>query len=169
MLRIEGESSPGWGILCIRSKVISLYVTSPKIMHKDTRVFLHWLSYDSFPDSLPIFINCQKINHFPPVCSFLYFPPAHRVPSLLYSFSSFVFLPFVFSLFITFQRPPSHCPFLILCSAEKYLQQQTFFCSEWQETLLIQCSKDRWYNESCGWLYSLCQNKGWPSFSLKFA
>lgn len=36
--------------------------------------------------------------------------------------------PFCFLfLFITFQRPTSHCPLLIPCCAEKFLQQQSFF------------------------------------------
>jgi len=37
--------------------------------------------------------------------------------------SAFCFL----FLFLTFERPPSHCSLLIPCSAEKYLQQQSFF------------------------------------------
>lgn len=53
-------------------------------------------------------------------------PP--RAFTFVFSACLFRCSPFCFLfLFIPFQRPPSHCPLLIPCSAEKYLQQQTFF------------------------------------------
>lgn len=133
VLHTDGEASTGLGSLCIRNKVVSLYVPSQKNMHKDTWVFLRWLNYDSFPDSLPIFINCQKINHFPPMCSFLYFPPAHPVPSLLYSLlASFVALPFVFSFFLyLFKGLPPIVPYSYpallknTCSSKPFLKWVT--------------------------------------------
>lgn len=105
---------------CLKLNNLSLHSFTNN-MHKGTWVFLSCLNYDSFSDSQPIFINCHKINHFPPMCSFLYFPPAYPIPSLfVFSSSFFCWSPFCFRLlFITLQRPPSHYSFLIPCSTEK--------------------------------------------------
>lgn len=111
-------------------------------MHKGIWVFLSCLNYDSFSDSQPIFINCHKINNFPPMCSFLYFPPAYPITSLfVFSSSFFCWSPFCFRLlFITLQRPPSHYPFLIPCSTEKSVTARLLL-KKWKEMLLTQCSK----------------------------
>lgn len=169
VLHTDGEVSPGLGSLSIRSEDIYLHQTTPpknnqkNLMHKDTGVFLCWLTYDSSLDSLPIFTYFQKIDDFPLVHFSLF--PTSPACAFTFAFSACFFCcsPFCFLfLFITFQRPPSPCPYSYPALMENTSSSKLFFWSEWQETLLIQCSKDLWYNESSRWFYSLCQNMGWP-------
>lgn len=132
-------------------------------MHKDTWVFLSGSIMIPFPIHHLFLYTVRKliishpcavffISHQPTSClHFCILCLLLSLLSLLFSLSFYNFSKAYLPLSLT------HTLLHWKISAAAIL-----FWSEWQEMLLIQCSKAMWYNESSGWFYSSCQNKGWP-------
>lgn len=107
-------------------------------------------------------LKVSKIYYFPPIAVFFIFhQPTAYLHFCILLLLSFLCLLFSHS-FYNFSKDSFLLSLTHILLCWKIPAAASLSYCEWWGMLLIQCRKDRWYNESSGWHCRQCQNKGWP-------